>query len=65
MTFNILQMPQANFQMPFSTIVEQKPNYPGPHTFIMFTLVTTIICGLLNLLSLSFGIPALVLAAMV
>ena len=63
-TIIILQMPLANFQMPFSA-VEQKPTYPGPNTFAWFAVVTTIVCGLLNLLSLAFGIPAIVLAGLV
>ena len=58
-----MQQP-TNFQMPFPA-VQQKPNYPGPHTFFMFALITTIICAILNLLSLAFGIPAVILAALV
>ena len=57
-------MLQAGVQMPLQTVV-QPPNYPGPHDFFMLSLVTTIICGILNLVSLSFGMPAIVLAVMV
>ena len=53
-------MPQAVGQTP--TVVAAPS---APHDFLMLALVTTIICGILNLLSLAFGIPAIVLAALV
>lgn len=45
--------------------VAPKPPYKAPHDFLILAMVTTIICAILNLLSLVFGIPALVLSAMV
>ena len=45
--------------------VVQPPNYHGPHDFFMISLLITIVCAIVNLLSLSFGIPSIVLAAMV
>ena len=58
-------MLQAVGQMPTITVSQPPPNYDAPHDFLMLALVTTIICGILNLLSLAFGIPAIVLAALV
>ena len=46
-------------------IVVPPPDYPGPHDFLILALVTMILCALLNLLSLAFGLPATILAAMV
>ena len=37
----------------------------GPHDFLMLSLVTTIICAILNLISLAFGVPAIMFAIMV
>jgi len=42
-----------------------KPDYPGPSDFLVLALVVMGICGLLNLTSLLFGIPAVIFAAMV
>ena len=49
------------FQMPVMTAVPM----PTPHSFILAAILATIICGILNILSLAFGIPAIVLAGMV
>ena len=57
-------MPQMAGQMP-AMVAAPPPDHPAPHDFFMLALVTTIICGILNLLSLAFGIPAIILAAMV
>ena len=59
-------MPQVIGQMPTMIAVpDPPPDHPAPHDFFILTLVTTIICGILNLISLAFGIPAIVLAALV
>ena len=58
-------MPQMAGQMPTMVAAPPRPDHPAPHDFLMLALVTTIICGILNLLSLAFGIPAIILAAMV
>ena len=46
-------------------IVAPSPDYPGPHDFLILALVTMMLCAFLNVLSLAFGIPATILAAMV
>ena len=61
----IIQMPQVVGQTPITMAAAPPPDHPAPHDFLMLALVTTIICGILNLLSLAFGIPAIVLAALV
>ena len=59
-------MPLAVGQTPFTVAAATPPpDHPAPHDFFMLALVTTIICGILNLLSLAFGIPATVFAALV
>ena len=52
------------YQFPMVAVAPQPP-YKGPHDFLFLAMVTTIICAILNLLSLAFGIPAVVLSAMV
>ncbi len=42
-----------------------KPPYPGPNDFLILSLVTMIMCGLLNITSLMIGIPGLVFAGLV
>ena len=42
-----------------------KPDYPGPHSFIILAVVVTTICGVLNLLSFACGVPAIILAVLV
>ena len=42
-----------------------KPEYPGPHNFMIYALVVAVLTGFLNIFSLFFTIPALVCAAMV
>ena len=59
-----MQMPQVVGQMP-TMIAVPPPDHPAPHDFLILALVTTIICGILNLVSLAFGIPAIILAVMV
>ena len=39
--------------------------YPGPHSFMVFAVIITTICGVLNLLSLACGVPAIILAGLV
>ena len=61
-------MPQVAMagQMPaICMVVAPPPAYPAPHDFFIVALVTTIICGILNWVSLALGIPAIILAAMV
>ena len=57
-------MPQVVGQMP-TMAVAPSPDYPAPHDFLMLAMVTTIICGILNLVSLAFGIPAIIFAVVV
>lgn len=57
-------MPQPGIQLALPPVV-QPPDYPGPHDFLMVSLVVTIVCALLNLISLAFGVPAIVMAALV
>ena len=42
-----------------------KPPYPGPSDYLILSLVTMIMCGLLNITSLTIGIPGLVFASLV
>ena len=57
-------MPQMARQMP--TMVVVPAGHPAPHDFLMLASMTTMhICGIFNLLSLGFGIPAIILAVMV
>ena len=58
-------MLQTVGQMPTITVSQPPPNYDAPHNFFVLAMVATIICALFNLLSLAFGIPAIVLSAMV
>ena len=51
-------------QVPTMTVAPP-PDYPGPHDFLILALVTTVLGGFLILLSLAFGIPAIILAALV
>ena len=57
-------MPAAGTGFQAST-TQKPPFYPGPHNFLMLSIITTIICGILNLVSLAFGIPSIVLASLV
>ena len=43
----------------------QHPSYDGPADFLVLVLVTTIVCGVLNLTSLIFGTIALVMVVAV
>ena len=58
-------MPQAVGQMPTMIVSQPPPNLDASHDFFMLALVTSIICGIFNLLSLSFDIPAIILSIMV
>ena len=49
------------FQMPVMAAVPM----PTPHSFFLVAILATIFCGILNILSLAFGIPAIILAGMV
>ena len=60
----IIQVPQAGGQIPILTLALVS-NHTGPHDFLMLSLVTTIVCAILNLISLAFGIPAVIFAIMV
>ena len=42
-----------------------KPAYPGPHYFIIYVIVVTVICGFINPLSLALSAAALICVAMV
>jgi len=44
--------------------VTPRPNYPGPHDFLIFALIVAIVCGFLNITSLVFGVIAVVFAVM-
>ena len=37
----------------------------APHDFLVLALLVTIVCAILNVFSLSFGIPAVILSALV
>ena len=52
------------YQFPMVAVAPQPP-YNAPHDFLILAMVTTIICAILNLISLAFGIPAIILSAMV
>ena len=52
------------YQFPMVAVTPQPP-YNAPHDFLILAMVTTIICAILNLISLAFGIPAIILSAMV
>ena len=43
----------------------EKAAHPAPHSFLVLTVATTIICGLLNILTIILGIPAVVYAVRV
>lgn len=45
--------------------VAPKPNFPGPHNFLAYTVTVGVICFFLNILSLGLSIPAVVCAVMV
>ena len=66
---------QQYFQQPVMTIPAppvstppvlgmQNPNYDGPEDFLVLVIITTAVCALLNLMSLVFGVIAIVMAAM-
>ena len=69
-TFSMHRIKQAppvggpGYQFPMVAVTPQPP-YNAPHDFLILAMVTTIICAILNLISLSFGIPAIILSAMV
>ena len=62
---NLIQVPQADGHIPILAVTPSLPSHPSPHDFLMLSLVTTIICGILNLISLAFGIPAIIFAILV
>eukprot|EP00731_Ephydatia_muelleri_P020085 Em0012g910a len=59
--------PHSQQQIPappvFTSPVPQNPNYDGPEDFLGLVIITTIVCAFLNLLSLVFGMIAIVMAA--
>jgi hypothetical protein len=56
-----MQVPQAGGHTAIFPIVPSSSD-SGPHDFLMLSLVTAIICAILNLISLAFGIPAVMFA---
>ena len=65
--FSLIQAPQIGgpgYQFP-TVVATPPPNFDAPHDFLALALVTTIICAILNLISLAFGIPAIILSVMV
>ena len=42
-----------------------RPSYVSPHSYLALTIVTLIICALLNLTSLALGIPAMIMSILV
>ena len=58
------QMP-AGVPASFLPIPATKPDYPGPHSFLVLAVVVTIICAIFNLLSLACGLPAVIYAGLV
>ncbi|XP_064383745.1 uncharacterized protein LOC135332288 [Halichondria panicea] len=65
-------VPGTVYQMPYQIpqMYQQveaamgKPPYPGPSDYLILSLVTMIMCGLLNITSLMIGIPGLVFASL-
>ena len=49
--------------MPITTY--PRPSYASPHSYLILVLTTMTICSVLNITSLAFGIPALILSTMV
>ena len=61
-----MQVPQAGGHLPILPLaVAPLSSHSGPHDFLMLSLVTTIICAILNSISLAFVIPAIIFAIMV
>ncbi|KAL5489470.1 hypothetical protein EMCRGX_G018564 [Ephydatia muelleri] len=50
-------------QVPVSDVVPLNTNYDGPEDFLVLVIIITIVCAFLNLLSLVFGMIAIVMAA--
>ena len=42
-----------------------KPDYPGPHSYLIAAVVFAALCAFFNILSLACGVPAIVLAGLV
>eukprot|EP00731_Ephydatia_muelleri_P020088 Em0012g913a len=60
----LLTQPFSQQQIPaFTSSVPQNPNYDGPEDFLGLVIIITIVCAFLNLLSLVFGMIAIVMAA--
>ncbi|KAL5489478.1 hypothetical protein EMCRGX_G018572 [Ephydatia muelleri] len=60
----LLTPPFSQQQIPaFTSSVPQNPNYDGPEDFLGLVIIITIVCAFLNLLSLVFGMIAIVMAA--
>ena len=51
--------------MPPAAAYNMKPDYPSAHSFVVLAVTITIICAIMNPLSLFFGIPALAMAILV
>ena len=47
------------------SVAEDLPPHKAPNDFLILALIITIICVVLNLLSLGFGIPAVIFATLV
>ena len=60
---SVIQPVQYVMPAPMQMVaVTPRPNYPGPHDFLILAIVVTSICALLNPTSLIFGISATVVA---
>ena len=60
---SVIQPVQYMMPAPMQMVaVTPRPNYPGPHDFLILAIVVASICALLNPTSLVFGIAATVLA---
>ena len=64
MVYQVPQIGGPGHQLPL-VAVTPLTNYDAPHDFLTLALVTTIICAILNLLSLVIGIPAIIFSVMV
>ena len=60
-----MQVPIVQSAPSYQTPAEDGPGYPAAHGFLVLALVITVIMGILNPLSLAFGIPAVILAVLV
>ncbi|KAL5489475.1 hypothetical protein EMCRGX_G018569 [Ephydatia muelleri] len=60
----IYSFSQQCIQVPVPHVIApQNTNYDGPEDFLVLIIIITIVCAFLNLLSLVFGMIAIVMAA--